>query len=200
MFHTFMPKQGKISGIGGTSEKFLGQGTVILNSNVDGKVIPLTLQDVIYAPGAGNCLLSGSQIDLASGHLSYGNQRVTIYDPAGKINGQGKLVLGTQLYLMDARARLYPERPHLAVPEKSFTWDELHLSYGHLGMSGLQDHVKSGTVTGLNIDTNSKPSLTCKACIQAKAAHTPIPKVSSSKRAKDIGTGWEEEYLDTISL
>ena len=57
--------------------------------------------------------------------------------------------------------------------------DEWHWVFGHISIQAIQDLVRKGMVTGLQVDANSKPSLTCVACIQGKAEHTPIPKFSS---------------------
>ena len=46
--------------------------------------------------------------------------------------------------------------------------------------------VKEGTVTGINLDMDSKPKPCCQ-CIEAKATCIPFPKMSTSNRAKKYG-------------
>jgi len=46
--------------------------------------------------------------------------------------------------------------------------------------------VKEGTVTGIDLDMDSKPEL-CHRCIEAKATCIPFPKMSTSNRAKKYG-------------
>ena len=59
MFSTFNLES---SHVGGFREDMglesMGRGMVILLTNVDGKLISTTLQDVIYVPKATNCLLA----------------------------------------------------------------------------------------------------------------------------------------------
>ncbi|PFH45135.1 hypothetical protein AMATHDRAFT_129543, partial [Amanita thiersii Skay4041] len=50
----------------------------------------------------------------------------------------------------------------------------------------LQQMVKDGVVTGVDLDLSSKPDF-CPTCISAKAARLPFPKTSTSDRAKAYG-------------
>jgi len=46
--------------------------------------------------------------------------------------------------------------------------------------------VKEKTITGINLDLESKPNF-CPQCVEAKATNRPFPKLSISNRAKAYG-------------
>ncbi|CAM6086645.1 unnamed protein product [Calypogeia fissa] len=183
MFQTFEEHSTTISGFSeGMSISSLGTGTVILNSHVDGKIIPVTLKNVMYSPSAVNCLLSISRIDSSGGSAEYGNEKVTLRDRHGEVMTQG--MLHNKVYLLSAKAICHPTRQetiNFAKHKRAWSWDEWHRALGHLAISSIKRLAKSKMVTGLDIDPNSQPSLSCEACIKGKATHTKFPKETSSR-------------------
>jgi hypothetical protein len=73
------------------------------------------------------------------------------------------------------------EAAHFTTHKRPLTLDEWHRAFGHISIHAIQDLAKKNMVTGLRIDSNSKASLTCTACIQGKAKHTATPKRSSGE-------------------
>ena len=70
----------------------MGRGMVILLTNVDGKPISTTLQDVIYIPKATDCLLAIGRIDAKGGVANFSNGKVTISQLDGQVRIEGKLI------------------------------------------------------------------------------------------------------------
>lgn len=96
--------------------------------------------------------------------------------------GKGKLSKG--IYLLDAKAVRQPDmtkHANFALHTRPLTWDEWHRALRHLAMSSIEKLAQSGIVTSLNIDPNSTPSLSCKACIQGKAIHNKFPKETAEQ-------------------
>jgi hypothetical protein len=60
-----------IHGLGSHPNTAQGRGTVIVNFNVDGKLIRHTLWEVLHAPDAENCLLSISHFDAGGGDIQF---------------------------------------------------------------------------------------------------------------------------------
>ena len=159
-----------------------GKGTVILNSIINGKSVPITLKDVIYSPTSLNCLLSIRRIDANGGSATFKNGNVFIKGRNGNTIFEGKV--HNRLYLLNARANQAKERANFAMHKRALTWDEWHRALGHLSISSIEKLVKSGTVTGINIDPDSKPSLSCEACIKGKASHNRFPKETDERGHK----------------
>ncbi|KIL66128.1 hypothetical protein M378DRAFT_29830, partial [Amanita muscaria Koide BX008] len=57
---------------------------------------------------------------------------------------------------------------------------------GHVNHDSLRRMVKEGTISGIDLDMDSKPE-PCRQCIEAKASRRPFPKLSTSSRAKKYG-------------
>src|ERR1700733_2881547 len=127
--------------------------------------------------------MSISKLDAIGGYALYKGGEVTHYTADGSILATGSL--HGKLYHLNMQGKPPPgEMANLAKHKRPLTLDEWHRAYGHISIRAIQDLERKGMVTGLRIDANSKPSLTCVACIQGKAKHTPIPKFSSGGNHK----------------
>jgi hypothetical protein len=163
-----------IQGVGPTVAVVEGVGTVTLNFQI-GKDIVMAhvIRNVLYVPGAPNCLLSLSRFDEGGGKVQFGGGECVLFRKDGRIIGRGRLV--DRLYQLDARAVLVRERANLAsTPKKS--WDYLHRIFGHVGITTLERMHQQGVVIGLDVDQSSIPSPTCVHCIAAKLTRRPFPR------------------------
>jgi len=184
IFVTFRADNFEVGGVGqSNSTPALGRGTVQLLSTIQGHTRTITLRDVIYCPEAVHNLMSISKLDAIGGYALYKGGEVTHYTADGSILATGSL--HGKLYHLNMQGKPPPgEMANLAKHKRPLTLDEWHRAYGHISIRAIQDLERKGMVTGLRIDANSKPSLTCVACIQGKAKHTPIPKFSSGGNHK----------------
>ena len=180
-FETFRANNFEVGGVGqSNTTPALGCGTVKILATIQGCTCTITLCDIIYCPDAAQNLMSISKLDITGGYALYKGGQVTLYAPDNSIIAIGSL-LG-KLYYLNVRAQQKPkprEAAHFATHKRPLTLDEWHRVFGHISIQAIQDLAKKGMVTGLRIDPKSKLSLTCTACIQGKAKHTPISKHSS---------------------
>ncbi|KAF8222696.1 hypothetical protein L208DRAFT_1522129, partial [Tricholoma matsutake] len=74
---------------------------VIINFNVDGKIIWHTLWEVRHAPDAENCLLSISHFDAGGGDIQFKDGMAILQKKSNLTVGIGRVK--NRLYLLDAR-------------------------------------------------------------------------------------------------
>lgn len=126
-----------IHGLGSHPITTQGCGTVIVNFNVDGKIIQHTLREVLHAPDAENCLLSISRFDAGGGDIQFKDGKAILLDARVELPGQ--------------------ERANFASTQK-LSWDQWHHRYGHLLVGALETLKKQKLVKGLVIDESLIPS------------------------------------------
>ncbi len=81
MFREFIPTTRTLNGINeNNSTTSYGHSTVILHSKINGKIIPITLHNVLFVPDAANCLFSIGKVDQARGRAEQKNSSIQIYN------------------------------------------------------------------------------------------------------------------------
>src|SRR5258708_11634723 len=81
MFREFILMTRTLNGIDeNNSTTSYGRGTVILHSKINGKIIPITLHNVLFVPDAANCLFSIGKVDQARGRAEQKNISIQIYN------------------------------------------------------------------------------------------------------------------------
>jgi hypothetical protein len=73
---------------------------VIVNFNVDGKIIRHMLWEVLHAPDAENCLLSISCFDAGGGDIQFKDGKAILWNKSNLTVGIGRVK--NRLYLLDA--------------------------------------------------------------------------------------------------
>jgi len=63
------------------------------------------------------------------------------------------------------------------------TISEDHQKLGHIAHAAVKHAVSNNYVTGIKLDSNSKPEF-CEACAKAKSARQPFPKESTTRATK----------------
>ena len=61
--------------------------------------------------------------------------------------------------------------------------NEAHRKLGHLAYGAVAHAISKGYITGIELDTSSKPEF-CEACVKAKSAKQPFPKESKTRATK----------------
>ena len=163
----------KVRGIGSQPATAIGRGTILVNFDVNGKIITHRLQNVLHIPEAENCLLSLGRFDDGGGHVVFQKGKCTLHDRNNRIVGNG--VKNGRLYLLSARAQIATQERANIASSRKLTWDEWHRRFGHISITAIQKLEQQGLVDGLDIDETSIPPRSCEACIQAKLAHKPFP-------------------------
>ncbi len=137
MFRDYNPIPGIIEGIDKTnSTRSYGCGTVIINSKVNGKIIPITLPNVIFVPDVPNCILSTGRICIVGARLGQTRDSIQIF------NESDNLVIHAQqhnaIYIINMKV----------VPEKEtinamISWNEAHQHYRHISKLSLETIIKN---------------------------------------------------------
>jgi hypothetical protein len=106
-----------------------------------------------------------------------------IYSPSYKLIGQIPEIRG--LYRITP---LTPSEPAHSVnlATKVLTISQLHRLMGHINHDDLRRMVNDGLVTGVELDSHSKPEF-CDVCVRAKVARKPFPKHSTHDGIKAYG-------------
>lgn len=181
-FTEFKPLDTEIQGIGKSVLKAQGTGTVVLESIINGQLIPITLTNTLYAPEAANNLLSVSRVDQGGGELCFKGGQVQIFDKYRNLLANGEQ--NHRLYHLKVHTREVEHAKADNAEQQLYTWKEWHRKYGHIGNSTLELLKQQGLVEGLTIDLNSESMGDCEACIQAKAHRKPFPHKSNHRSDK----------------
>src|SRR5271154_1338363 len=98
MFDSIISAKIPIQGVG-KAIIAAGHGTVTLNSSIGSTIIPITLNDVIYAPTAPNCLLSIGHVEKSGAKIEFTAGRCSVVKN-GNVVLSGKLE--NNVYRLDA--------------------------------------------------------------------------------------------------
>jgi len=178
MFRDYNLIPGIVEGINETnSTQSYGCGTVIINSKVNGKIIPITLLNIIFIPDMPNCILSTWRICIAGARLGQTRDSIQIF------NESDNLVIHAQqhnaIYIIDTKVA--PEKETI---NAMISWNEAHQHYRHISKSLLETIIKNKSINGLLIDPNSNPNISCEDCLKSKAVHIQFPKNTMSQGDK----------------
>src|SRR5260370_39111565 len=156
MFRGYSRVAGIVEGINkSNSTQSYGCGTVIIDSKVNGKIIPITLPNIIFIPDMPNCILSTGRICIVGVRLGQTKDSIQIF------NESDNLVIHAQqhnaIYIIDMKV----------VPKKKtinamISWNKAHRHYGHISKLSLETIIKNKSINGLLIDPNSNPNISCK--------------------------------------
>jgi hypothetical protein len=146
-----------------------------------------TLQGVYYSPEFAFTLISVGTLDGKGFQVNFDDGICTISTPKPSRRVIGRIPLSNGLYRTSIAPKNAPASTEIAVAaSKKVSISELHRQMGHVNHEDLRRMVKEGTVTGIDLDMDSKPE-PCHQCIEAKATALPFPKMSTSNRAKKYG-------------
>ena len=192
-FTEYVPVHTEISiyGVGNTTTRAQGRGTVIIEATHDGKQHKLTLKNVLHVPNNRHNLLSLGRWARAGGTFK-GGPEITLTSPNGSPIASGPLA-NNNLYKLRFKYVNYSndENNRIARPHYSFstqaqtlTWEAWHRHFGHVSYSGLTRLHTQNMVNRFIVDTNS-PKPECPACIAAK--HSEKPFGPATKRVSQPG-------------
>jgi len=120
MFRDFILTTGILNGIDeNNSTTSYGHGTVILHSKINGKIIPITLHNVLFVPDAANCLFSIGKVDQARGRAEQKNGSIQIYDASDNLVLQGHQ--SHSVYVL--KAKVAPQKETI---NTMISWNKAH--------------------------------------------------------------------------
>lgn len=166
-----------------------GTGSILLESDIDGDKINVTVNNVLYVPEAAENLISIGVIrkkirttfvdDKCLFHLQTSDQQLVM---VGKYQQSG-------LYLLNVRPLI-----HKVLLNKSRrTITDWHESLGHVNAAQIQSAIENNLVEGASIATN-QDNIACCVCPQGKATNVSH-SATSRELAKEVG---EMVHLDLI--
>ena len=135
-FHTYIetPRH-VVKRLGGIDVPAVGRGSINVLFNVDGREVPITLQEVLHAPTLSHNLISLSRVTDAGFEVTLKGGELSVFARRGKEIASGRKV--DRLYQMDMRiADRDPDRALSAT--KARTWEEWHRIFGHMHMGTVK--------------------------------------------------------------
>ncbi len=191
-FNNFTPiKPIPIKAADGRTFSAIGKGDypTQLPMGPDQKPTPVTLYNTYYSPSMAFTLISVSCLDQSGYALTIQDGNCTIQSPQPKRKTIGVIPMTRGLYRITT-PRAPPPMPNIPIAasaERLVTMREFHNLMGHPSEAVLITMAKSGSTLGIRVDLGTKVGF-CQACVQAKAARKPFPKISlGNETAKAYG-------------
>ena len=146
----------------------------------------VTLRNVYYTPDFAFMMVSMGTMDDKGFQILTEDGICTISTPRPKRQVIARIPKVNGLYRVLIAPQGAPRVDNALAASGKISISDLHRRMGHVNHEDLRRMVKEGTVTGIDLDMNSKPE-PCSQCIEAKATCLPFPKMSTSNRAKKYG-------------
>ncbi|CDF40427.1 unnamed protein product [Chondrus crispus] len=173
LFATYEPLESASVQMGTkASAKVAGRGDVHLKLNVNGRIEPGKLTDVLHVPDFAFSLLSVSRMTELGLKVGFENGKCMIR--------RGSTVVATatlvgELYVLDIVSDI--GSAHAATLQ---TW---HERFAHVHSQGIASMIRDNVANKINNTDNDCISEKCSACVYGKATRSVIPKERSSRRA-----------------
>jgi hypothetical protein len=190
-FHQFQKTPGhEVKGFGTVTG--IRRGIVKISSRIGSTINNIKLQDALYVPAAPHNLICLRKIHRAGYKVQFTTDTldVNIISPKGKRIIHGRNI--GDIYALGNISPILPSNSEssttlaFTAQTSTRTWDEWHRTLGHIYHGSIKDMKEKKMVTGMEIDTSSRPSKQCTTCIQAKHHVNPFPKESETEY-KEIG-------------
>ena len=157
MFTNFqLLQKAAVTGVGNTSVQAEGEGTIELESEINGQKFIIKLNDVLYIPSNKQNLLSLGRWDKAGGRYIGGQNQLILISKDGENVAKGNKI-SNNLYKINLKPRncglITHPQGYVAV-EPAQSWETWHQQFGHVGYTGLQQMLNKNLVDGFNVDQN----------------------------------------------
>ena len=156
----------------------VGRGTLVINVPNGSTESELTLHGALHAPAVSYTLVSLAALDEEGYHAHIGAGHMELTSPQGERVGRIPRTPGRLYKVVHALDSANAVEPISAM--------ELHRRLGHIAVSSARKLVTSGAVKGVELDPDI-PDADCEACIFARAAALPVPKVRIGPPAQNFG-------------
>ena len=174
-------KCGKLNLASKDSTTIDGKGTASFNTDVNGSVKSVTLNNVLYVPDLRQNLLSVAKITDRNCEVIFDKHQAAVIDS----NGNHKLTadrVGDLYYVREIEQKKFQnvcEEPSVAESplKNSEMW---HRRFGHINAHDLRKAERSGAVSGLNLGKCDR-KFECEICQLVKMTKTTFPKRSERK-------------------
>ena len=160
--------------------KAIGMGDLKMDLLNGSKTMNMTFKDVIHSPDMAFTLISISRLNKAGYQVNFNKGMCKI------MNLKGHVIV--TIPHSDRLNRVIATKPssngnYAATASGKMSISEAHRKLGHLSYGAISHAVLKGYITGIELDSDSKPEF-CEACAKAKAAREPFPKESKTRATK----------------
>ena len=164
----------------GRQLKAIGMGDLEMDLPNGSKTTMMTFKDAIHSPDMVFTLISISQLDKAGYQVNFNKGMCKIMNPKGD-------VIATIPH-SDGLYRVVATKPnakgnYAATASGKMSISKAHRKLGHISHSAISHAVSKGFITGIELDSDSKPEF-CEACVKAKSARQLFPKESKTRATK----------------
>ena len=143
------------------------------------KSTTMTFKNAIHAPQMAFTLISISRLDKAGYQVMFKKGMCTI------LNQKGQTITTIphpdRLYRVVAKS--IKDGGYAATASGKMSINEAHRKLGHLAYGAVAHAISKGYITGIELDTTSKPEF-CEACAKAKSARQLFQKESKTRATK----------------
>jgi hypothetical protein len=167
----------------GRTFKAIGTGDVRIDLPNGAGRTSFVLKDAVYAPQMAFTLISIGCLTRAGLSVNFVGNICKIGYPNGRVVGTVPYSAGLYRLVAAIAGEPTTEQANVAVTRMSLY--EAHRKLGHVSYPAVKNMVRTGMVTGIELDPTSKEEF-CEACAKAKSATQPYPQESST-RATDYG-------------
>ena len=164
----------------GKSMKAVGMGDLQLELPNRSKKSKMLFKNAIHALEMAFTLISISRLDKAGFSATFHKGMCTIKNLSNQTVATIPHTNG--LYKIVATSPSNKAETANTVSGK-MSISEAHRKLGHISYSAIKHMISNGFITGIELDSNSKPDF-CKACAKAKSAQQPFHKESEIRATK----------------
>jgi len=169
-FTNYRPIERKITTADGRSLKAISMRDLHIDLPNGSKKTRTVFKNAIHAPQMAFTLISIGRLDKAGCQIVFYGGMCTI------INANRRTIAtmphSDGLYKISA-SKQSNQKDSANVVSGKMSISEAHRKIGHIAHSAIKHAVLNNYVTGIELDSNSKPEF-CKACTQAKSARQPF--------------------------
>ena len=163
----------------GRQLKAVGMGDLKIDMPNGLKMTMMTFKNAIHAPQMAFTLISISRLDKAGYQVTFKKGMCAIFNPKGQVIAM--IPHSNGLYRIIGKHN--KDKGMAAVASGKMSISEAHRKLGHLAYGAVTHAISKGYITGIDLDTKSKPEF-CDACAKAKVAKQPFPKESKTRATR----------------
>jgi hypothetical protein len=157
--------------------KAIGMGDLHITLPNRSKTTAFTFKNAVHSPDLAFTLISVRRLDIAGYTVTFSKGMCEISNKNGRTIAM--IPHSDGLY----RISTSKETDYANVTSSKISITEAHRKLGHISCGAITHAISKGYITGIDLDTNSKPEF-CEACAKAKSARQPFPKESKTRAAK----------------
>ena len=170
----------RITAADGRELKAIGMGDLEMELPNGSGITKMRFVNAIHSPDMAFTLISISRLDKAGYKVTFQKGMCRIMNPQGQVIAT--IPHSDGLYRVST-SNPKPSKSYAAAASEKMMISEAHRKLGHVSHRAIGHAVSKGYITGIDLDSKSKPEF-CDVCAKAKAARVPFPKESKTRATK----------------